>query len=457
MAGTTIEWVNHAGFVLSYGDVRLLVDPWLSGPVFDEGWDLLVPSVHEPSALRPTHLWVSHEHPDHLNIPTLRALPAADRERAAFLYQRTSDGRVLEAVRRLGFGDARELPPAQWHPLGPDVGLCCQPWGQGGDSLLVARAGDVTLVDLNDCVVSTVNEARVVRDLLGGQPCDVLLTQFAYASWEGNPVEGARRAVSAREKVARILAQCEVLEPRYVVPFASFVWFSHEENHYLNDHLLEVGEVVAAVADRSAVPVVLRPGDAWQVDGPPERVAPLREAALAHYAQARAETTSAPLRSAVPVPFEDLQEAATERCDQLRGFLGPWAELLRAGRALAPLHLRLADLGLVARLDLLDRSAALQPVGPEGARVDVELGSAALASALSASYGFGTLEVNGRFREVSSRGVARLHRWSLVCGLANQRRPLHRALAERAASKLRRRLIPQNRPTGLRGRARRAG
>src|SRR5262249_41936454 len=36
-----IEFVNHASFLVEYDDVRLLVDPWLEGRIFNNGWDLI--------------------------------------------------------------------------------------------------------------------------------------------------------------------------------------------------------------------------------------------------------------------------------------------------------------------------------------------------------------------------------------------------------------------------------
>ena len=36
-----IRWVNHASYVLTARDVRLMTDPWLFGSAFNNGWDLI--------------------------------------------------------------------------------------------------------------------------------------------------------------------------------------------------------------------------------------------------------------------------------------------------------------------------------------------------------------------------------------------------------------------------------
>src|SRR5690606_28781721 len=63
-----IEWVNHASFVVRHEQVALISDPWLFGTAFDDGWSLLSPTRFRPEDFATlTHVWVSHEHPDHFH------------------------------------------------------------------------------------------------------------------------------------------------------------------------------------------------------------------------------------------------------------------------------------------------------------------------------------------------------------------------------------------------------
>jgi L-ascorbate metabolism protein UlaG (beta-lactamase superfamily) len=55
------------------GDVSLRGDPWLKGEAFNESWTLYPqPIVRDEDVARVTHVWISHEHPDHLSIPTIK-------------------------------------------------------------------------------------------------------------------------------------------------------------------------------------------------------------------------------------------------------------------------------------------------------------------------------------------------------------------------------------------------
>ena len=45
MAGSPlIRFINHACFIIDTGPIKILCDPWLTGSVFQDGWDLLVPT-----------------------------------------------------------------------------------------------------------------------------------------------------------------------------------------------------------------------------------------------------------------------------------------------------------------------------------------------------------------------------------------------------------------------------
>ena len=102
-----------------------------------------------------------------------------------------------------------------------------------------------------------------------GRPIDVLLTQFSYANWVGNRGETERHRAVAHAHLERLKRQCEALSPSFVVPFASFVRFSHEENSYLNEGMNKLDDALDYLAANTTVtPVALYPGESWEVGTP---------------------------------------------------------------------------------------------------------------------------------------------------------------------------------------------
>ena len=57
--------------------------------------------------------------------------------------------------------------------------------------------------------------------------CDILFTQFSYASWIGNPNEKSKREKASSDKLNQIKEQINSFKPNIVIPFASFIYFSH--------------------------------------------------------------------------------------------------------------------------------------------------------------------------------------------------------------------------------------
>ena len=51
--------------------------------------------------------------------------------------------------------------------------------------MLAIRGGDRTILNLNDCIIRKRDAAEQIREAVGN--VDLLLTQFSYANWEGNP------------------------------------------------------------------------------------------------------------------------------------------------------------------------------------------------------------------------------------------------------------------------------
>src|SRR5262245_18532871 len=239
-----IEFVNHSSFITSSGGVSLLCDPWIEGTAFNDGWALISPTQFSyQDFARVTHLWFSHEHPDHFSPANLRRIPEALRKRICVLYQETLDRKVVDYCTKLGLGEVRELPLEQWLPLGPDFSVLCQS-APHGDSWMAVRAGGKTLLNLNDCAILSPAEAQPVRDAVG--PVDARATQFSLSAWEGNPEEVDRRRAAARTMLERCLFHAQFFGARQLIPFASYVWFCHEENFCINAEHNRVDRVVAA-------------------------------------------------------------------------------------------------------------------------------------------------------------------------------------------------------------------
>ena len=63
---------------------------------------------------------------------------------------------------------------------------------------------------------------------------DFLFTQFSFANWVGNQED---EIGAAKKKIEDIFLQKQIFSPKYIIPFASFVYFCNEENSRMNNRM----------------------------------------------------------------------------------------------------------------------------------------------------------------------------------------------------------------------------
>jgi hypothetical protein len=397
-----IRWINHAGYEVRSNGVRIVHDPWLDGYAFLDAWSLLAKSRYPLEEFAGVdYIWISHEHPDHFSPGVLRRIPAEVRATITILHQFTRDKRVIAFCRKLGFATV-ELPHRQRVELKNGVTITCGIDRQ--DSWCYLETPNATYFNANDCVGADWNA-------VGGslsRPVDVLLTQFSYASWVGNPGDDARMRQQAHEKIGQMEQQLRSLRPKILIPFASYVWFCRPENFYLNAHANQIEDVYARFKDRLPT-VVLYPGDHYH---PGEKLDSTR--ALQRYADDAAE-------HGVPLAADDksssmeelLRLSATHQTELHRRnamwLLRPlaWTGYVR------PVRLYLHDIAQGIEYSMF---GGVLRQGLSAAQCELEMRSSSLANMLANGYGFNTFYIGGRFRELQAGGCGRLSRHFAIFG-----------------------------------------
>jgi len=205
---------------------------------------------------------------------------------------------------------------------------------------------------------------------------------------------------AARRRLNVVRTQIECLEPDYVIPFASFSRYSHEENAYLNASVNRIPDFLEVCAQTGSAPIVLKPLDVWCVGEPRDNAV-----AIDFWERAYDRVPSLPLRSASPTADLAVLQAECESYRQ-RIFARnsrTWMKLLAAVpffRFFKPIDIRLTDIGKTVRFSFFD--GLRETAG--GRPADVEMSSDSLSFIFANDFGFDTLMVNARFN-ASPAGV----------------------------------------------------
>jgi hypothetical protein len=379
--------VSHASVIIDAGGARIWTDPWVVSKAFNNSWTLLGKPAYDPAMLDDIqYLWISHEHPDHFNIPTLKSLPDAFRQRVVVLFQQKNSEKIFDALRGLGFRHFWSLPNARPVALPTGVELYCYQ-ASFGDSCLGVRHGGEAIFNVNDAELSPSDCRRILKHL---GPIDVVLNQFSLAGYNGYLHYDRVLPTLAQEKLSRLVNNHRDLGASVTVPFASFVYFSSEDNRFLNNYANSPAAVASWMRENGCPARFMFLGETATVG---ELVGPDDDGSargLLLWQELYDGVAKLDYTVDAPVPLDELQGFASQFAGSLRSYFP--AILLRRVK---PVRFHIRDLGVAAQFDL--SNGTLNQLDVSQDQVDILVNSQPLATAFRYPFGFETLAVSGRF------------------------------------------------------------
>ena len=128
MSSLNLPFVNHASVIFSHNKINLITDPWLFGAAFNNSWELISKSKMQIEDFKNiSHIWFSHEHPDHFYPRVLSSIPEEIRKKITVLFQNTLDHRVATKCKELGF-TVIEMKHNEFYKLDSDFQVKCRPY-----------------------------------------------------------------------------------------------------------------------------------------------------------------------------------------------------------------------------------------------------------------------------------------------------------------------------------------
>jgi len=401
-----IEFINHASVILRGQSKAILTDPWYKGDVFNKGWNLLYENNESDIAdiLRKiSHIWLSHEHPDHFSVPFFKKYQQLICELGIeILFQKTIDGRVSQFLTNQGFL-VRELVSNEQCEIEPNFIIKIIK-DEFYDSALIAIINNLTIFNLNDCPIHTHERLNRFKKAYG--TCDILLTQFSYAAWKGGEKNLKWRKSAAKDKLNSLLLQGSVLNAKLVIPFASFVWFSNKKNFYLNDSINTPTMVLDFCKINKAPFTILF-------------MAPYEKISLPKYGKQNLESLefwknnyskldiSNTINFKNSFSFDNLSQLFTKYRSRIIKKNALWLIQLLSKlpmlNAFKPVSIYLEDLNLTVLIDIPSGLFSKHSMSP-----DISMHSESLAFIFSNPFGFDTLTVNGCFNEINVGGFSKL-------------------------------------------------
>jgi len=267
-----VTYLGHAAIMLEAGGTRILMDPWLTDPTYYGTWWHFPPlELGVRDLPRLDYLYISHEHPDHFDPPTLAQL---DKD-IHVVIPRFKKRRLYDTLAHLGFRQITELAyeePFACGAQGPTVHLIRpdRPWD---DSAILLQHGGTTVMNVNDCHLDEATLGRLGRE----HAIDLAFLTFTGASWYpgcfdfplASKIE--RALYSKRSHLEEFVHWAQLLNTRRVVPAAGNHAFLAEDQLFLNTPLYANTPAEALDALRAGAPQIeglqMNPGDTWTPEG----------------------------------------------------------------------------------------------------------------------------------------------------------------------------------------------
>lgn len=273
-----LTYLGHAAMMLESGGKRILMDPWLTDPAYHGTWWHFPPLALGPRDLPPLdYIYISHEHADHFDPPTLQQL-SKDVE---IVIAKFRNRRFRDRIAALGFSKITEIEWEQPFPWAPGSRLrLIAPDRAWDDSAILLSDGTTNVLNVNDCHL----DHATLEGLGSEQSIDIAFLTFTGASqypgcYELPEAEKRRRCLDAKQShLEEFATWAKLLRAKCAVPAAGNFAFLTPEQLALNtpDYVntpREALDLLAHVAP-GVEGLQMNPGDVWTPESGLQRLHP---------------------------------------------------------------------------------------------------------------------------------------------------------------------------------------
>ena len=240
-----IKFISNAALDIITSDTQILCDPWLIPGAFDGSWYHAEPLFTRPESLDSyTHIYISHIHPDHCDMRTLRLLKKKD---VPVIILKSSQKFLHNAIKRAGFhkilevGDQESIQLTQktnltmYKAFAPNAPFEDAMVPNVIDSSIVVESDNQIILNSNDNT-PTPEACSNIRDRFGEIDCALLPYSGAgpYPSCYLNLSEKEKEVAAESKNEAflnRLIDNCSVLKPKCVIPIAGEMLLGGRQYH----------------------------------------------------------------------------------------------------------------------------------------------------------------------------------------------------------------------------------
>ena len=244
-----IYFINHSCFKVQMKNFSFLVDPWFSGTVFNNSWKLLKETnISEINLSDLKYIFISHEHPDHLNFKTLKEIYEIKKD-VKIIFPYRKDLLVQRVLEKIGFEFHFIKQNSEKFYIDEKNYVKYFSNNMWGDHTIVFSIDKKIIVNQNDDYTEQ-STIKVIKKEF--KEIDLFFSQFSLAGYYGNSdnPDGIMKK-GHKYHLDRVKKYFDDFKPKIFVPFASYIYFCKEENKFLNDFAVKPREVLDCLGNKN--------------------------------------------------------------------------------------------------------------------------------------------------------------------------------------------------------------
>ena len=378
-----IELISHASILIQCGDIQILTDPWYVSRGFNKSWALLGTKNLSEEELKGIHyIWISHKHPDHFNIPTLRAFPDWFKKQVTILFQNKNSEKLFSAMKNWGFEKFQSLPYQTMLSLDSNTQIYCYP-SHLETSCLGVRYNDQSLFNINDSELNE-DDCKTIRKEFGD--VDVIINQFSFAGYLDIANYQDVLPKMSNDKLERLANNHQHLGANLTIPFASFVYFATVDNKFMNQYVNTPETVTRYMAEKNLKTHFMEIGEIFALENKE-----LHDRGLNYWQDIFRNIDNLDFMETEVIDYERIETAALAFTEKLyKYYPRPMIWMIR------PLKIYIPDLKILVRYAPKDRIFHLIEANTTDEEADLIIYSQPLWYGFNFSWGFETLAISAR-------------------------------------------------------------
>jgi hypothetical protein len=235
------ESIGNATIICHDGEPVLATDPWTKGSAYFGSWGLPYefPTEQLETIKKCKYIWLSHGHPDHINVESLDAF----RDKKILLAEHYGS-RLQNDLSVLGF-DVSILPERKWIPLSKNIQvITVSDYYQ--DSILLINLNGRLLVNINDS--ANKGWGKFVRSITKEFENPFLFKLFSYGDadminyFEEDGTRILPRAALKKPVGEQINFWSRFFGTKYIVPSSCFHRYQRKDSLWANEYTTNVSD-----------------------------------------------------------------------------------------------------------------------------------------------------------------------------------------------------------------------